>query len=82
MYKVNLLTPPPPPKPVVLSSAILKKYDMSTKSRFCQHNNVLFLNIDKISIQRGLTVCEKARCQASGSGMLDTQPATIYPAIA
>ena len=41
---------------------------MSTKILFCRHNNVLFWkrkdtfktqNIDKISLQKGLTVCEK-----------------------
>ena len=33
-----------------------------------------------MSLQKGLTVCEKHPCQASCSGMLDDQPATVYPA--
>ena len=48
-------------------TASLRKYNMSTKILFCQ-NNVPFWkrkdtfkkqNIDKISLQKGLTVCEK-----------------------
>ena len=49
-------------------TAILRKYDMSTKILFCRHNNVLFIkrkdtfkkqSIDKISLFEGSTVCEK-----------------------
>ena len=61
---------------------------MSTKILFCQHNNVLFKkrkdtlkkqNIDKRSLQKGLTVCEST-LSSECSGMLDAQPATVYPA--
>ena len=53
-------------------TAILRKYDMSTKILFSRRNSVLFWkredtykkqNIDKISLQKGLTVCEKRAVQ-------------------
>ena len=52
-------------------TAIMKRYDMSTKILFCQHNHTCTIlkkkvrptfkkqNIDKISHQKGSTVCEK-----------------------
>ena len=52
-------------------TAILRKYDISTKILFCRHNNVPFWkrnysfkkqNIDKISLPKGLTACKK-RCK-------------------
>ena len=58
-------------KRFVDKTSILRKYDMSKKILFCRHNNVLFWkgkdsfkkqNIDKRSLQKGLTVCEK-RCK-------------------
>ena len=80
---------------IVLSSiklptkqTVLRKCDMSTKNLFCRHNNVLFWkrkdtfnkqNIDKISLQKGLTVCEK-RAVKRVQRHVDAQPATVYPA--
>ena len=64
-------------------TAILRRYDMSTKILFCRHNHVLFWkrkdrlhlknNIDKISHQKGLTVA-KTRCQASAAACLTLSP--------
>ena len=67
-------------------TAVLRKYDMSTKILVCQHN-VLFKkrkdtcktqNIDKISLQKAWLFA-KSMLSRECSGMLDAQPATVYP---
>ena len=69
-------------------TAILRKYNMSTKILFCRHNNVLFwkrkgtlkkLNIDKLSLQKA-RLFAKSALLSKCSGTFDAQPATIYPA--
>ena len=69
-------------------TAILRKCDMSTKILFCRHNNIQFWkrkdtfqkqNIDKISLQKGMTV-SKSALSSECSSMLDPQPVTVYPA--
>ena len=74
-------------------TAILRKYDISTKILFCRHictcNNVPFRkrnyslkkqNIDKISLQHGLTTCEK-RCKWSSAAacLMLSQPLFTRP---
>ena len=65
---------------------------MSTKILFCWHHNVLFWkrkdtfkkqNIDKIRLQKSFKkawLFAKSALSRECSGMLDAQPATVYPA--
>ena len=70
-------------------TAILRKY-MSTKIPFCLHNNVLSWKrkdsfkkqtIDKISLQKGLTVCEKRCKRVQQHASMLSQPLFTLPVL-
>ena len=69
-------------------TAILRKYDMSTKILFCLHNNVLLLkrkdtfkkqNIDKISLQKVWLFAESALSSECSACLMLSPPLFIRP---
>ena len=76
-----------------LSTKLVTKqqfWENTCQQRFCFVDIIMYYlkkgsiylkkqNIDKIALQKGLTVCESALSSLCSS-MLDAQPATVYPA--